>query len=375
MTFGNFYTTEGTPALEVTAPPNIKQGKKEYSYYFVDDVGVYQTGSKPEAFTSIVVMPEKGIMRNEPAKFTEAKIESVKKQPADSNLVAVNNKKLAAENKPPQKETDATKQEPVQKEADIEAMLAAAENKTPKEEKQVTVTEADIEAALAAAEKKPTPEKKQVKATEEAEVEAALAAMDKKEEVISNKSQVKSNVTTGVKVADEKTVEAALAAMEKKDARLEAAATESAVETALQRKEPKKEVSKHPDNYREAVGSKKTTEAPKPTILKYLFFEKNSARILPESEDQLIMLADILMSAEGSMVEISGHTDESGTEEGNQKLSLSRAQAVVNFMVMLDIDAARMSYKGYGSTRPIADNKTEEGRNKNRRVEFLLINK
>ncbi len=352
LTIGNFATTEGTPALEATAPPNFKQAKKEYSYYFMDDIGVYQTGKKPEAFATIVVLPEKGIMRNEPVKITEAKINSEPK------------KELAVANEKKEEKKQVS-------EADIEAALAAADKEeevvskktevaTEKSEEKKAKDEAAIEAALEQAETVKAKESvKQNSATAE-EIEAALAAADKKPEVIKQNPEQ-------AEVKNEKVIEAALAATEKKDAQLEAAATESAVETALQRKTPKQE-----ENKQLAVGSKQSIEIPKPTILKYLFFEKNSARILPESEDQLIMLADILMAAEGTMVEISGHTDESGTEDGNQKLSLSRAQAVVNFMVMLDIAPERMTYKGYGSSRPLADNKTEEGRNKNRRVEFML---
>jgi len=117
-----------------------------------------------------------------------------------------------------------------------------------------------------------------------------------------------------------------------------------------------------------------TITAAKPTILRQLFFEKNSSRILPESEDELMTLADYLTAYPTLKIEIDGHTDESGTEEGNQKLSLARAQAVANFMQMLaDIDPSRMISKGWGSQKPFADNTTEDGRIKNRRVEFTVL--
>ncbi|MGI8513954.1 MAG: OmpA family protein, partial [Acidimicrobiia bacterium] len=67
-----------------------------------------------------------------------------------------------------------------------------------------------------------------------------------------------------------------------------------------------------------------------------------------------------------------GHTDDQGPEDFNRDLSLRRAQAVLDYMVAAGLPAANLSPEGFGESRPIADNGTEEGRAKNRRIEFTL---
>jgi outer membrane protein OmpA-like peptidoglycan-associated protein len=69
--------------------------------------------------------------------------------------------------------------------------------------------------------------------------------------------------------------------------------------------------------------------------------------------------------------EVQGHTDNNGTVAGNQKLSEQRAQAIVNKLVEMGIAANRLFAKGMGQSAPLADNSTDEGRAKNRRVEFI----
>jgi outer membrane protein OmpA-like peptidoglycan-associated protein len=72
-------------------------------------------------------------------------------------------------------------------------------------------------------------------------------------------------------------------------------------------------------------------------------------------------------------IEISGHTDITGSPEINNRLSAERARAVVVYLTGKGIDRTRLTYKGYGSDQPVADNKTEAGRSKNRRVEFKIL--
>ena len=73
-------------------------------------------------------------------------------------------------------------------------------------------------------------------------------------------------------------------------------------------------------------------------------------------------------------VEIGGHTDSMGSEKGNQKISEKRAESAKKYLMdKFNIPGDRMIVKGYGSTKPIADNGTKEGRAKNRRVEFKII--
>lgn len=73
-------------------------------------------------------------------------------------------------------------------------------------------------------------------------------------------------------------------------------------------------------------------------------------------------------------VEIGGHTDPSGTDKANLKISEKRAQSAKKYLMdKFGIAENRLVIKGYGATKPIADNKTQEGRAKNRRVEFRVI--
>lgn len=73
-----------------------------------------------------------------------------------------------------------------------------------------------------------------------------------------------------------------------------------------------------------------------------------------------------------TQIQVAGHTDNTGSSEINTKLSKQRAQAVVDALVGMDVSASQLSAEGYGDSQPIADNSTEEGRTKNRRMEFTL---
>jgi len=73
-------------------------------------------------------------------------------------------------------------------------------------------------------------------------------------------------------------------------------------------------------------------------------------------------------------VEIGGHTDSGGSEKVNQKISEKRAESAKKYIMdKFNVPGDRMAVKGYGSKKPIADNKTKEGRSRNRRVEFKVI--
>ena len=73
------------------------------------------------------------------------------------------------------------------------------------------------------------------------------------------------------------------------------------------------------------------------------------------------------------VIEISGHTDNTGSDEINNKLSLERANAVKDYLLKGGIDTVRIRTKGYGKSKPKADNATEEGRQINRRVEIEIL--
>jgi outer membrane protein OmpA-like peptidoglycan-associated protein len=107
--------------------------------------------------------------------------------------------------------------------------------------------------------------------------------------------------------------------------------------------------------------------------LRNIFFDFDKAELLPESKDELDMLVNLLYDFPHMEVEISGHTDNVGGESYNQRLSEARAKAVVEYLVENKTSSSRLSYKGYGFSKPIASNETEEGRQKNRRVEFKVL--
>lgn len=103
----------------------------------------------------------------------------------------------------------------------------------------------------------------------------------------------------------------------------------------------------------------------------YLNFDTNSANLQASSASQLDQVAGMLKSAAALSLEVAGHTDNVGDAAANQKLSEARAAAVVKALVGRGIAATRLAAKGYGATQPVADNRTEDGRGKNRRVELV----
>lgn len=106
-------------------------------------------------------------------------------------------------------------------------------------------------------------------------------------------------------------------------------------------------------------------------IALYVNFDTGKATIKPDSARTLDDAAAALKSAAALRVEVAGHTDNVGTPEANLRLSQERAQAVMAALVGRGIKTDRMTAKGYGQTTPVADNRTEEGRAKNRRVELV----
>ncbi|MDQ6815030.1 MAG: OmpA family protein, partial [Bacteroidota bacterium] len=101
-------------------------------------------------------------------------------------------------------------------------------------------------------------------------------------------------------------------------------------------------------------------------------FETGSAIIKPSSYKVLDEIFESAVVAEGLKLGIYGHTDNSGSDVTNIALSEKRANAVKSYIQKKGLQAARLEVKGYGSTKPIADNTTDLGRSKNRRVEIVL---
>ena len=107
-----------------------------------------------------------------------------------------------------------------------------------------------------------------------------------------------------------------------------------------------------------------------------IHFETDSARILPDSTALLEEIADVLSRTPClQQIEIQGHTDNTGTKEHNKQLSEQRANAVRVWLSDHGIDSSRILAKGYGQERPISPNITPAGKERNRRVQFIILQK
>jgi len=105
-------------------------------------------------------------------------------------------------------------------------------------------------------------------------------------------------------------------------------------------------------------------------IALYINFETGKSDIKPESQPIIDQLSEMLKQNPTLKISIEGHTDNVGGDKTNQPLSELRAKSVMNALISKDIEASRLKSKGWGQSKPIADNNTEEGRAKNRRVEI-----
>jgi outer membrane protein OmpA-like peptidoglycan-associated protein len=108
-------------------------------------------------------------------------------------------------------------------------------------------------------------------------------------------------------------------------------------------------------------------------VLKNIFFDSGKSDLRPESAIELQKLVKLLQENPSIKIEISGHTDNTGNADANFALSKTRAQKVAEYLTSAGIPANRLKHNGYGSSQPIADNSTEEGRQKNRRTEFKIL--
>ena len=111
-------------------------------------------------------------------------------------------------------------------------------------------------------------------------------------------------------------------------------------------------------------------------ILEQVHFKTASSEIDPSSFDLLQQVADVIRAhPELARIAVDGHTDNRGADAPNLLLSRKRAGAVVTWLTEHGVDARRTEARGFGARQPIADNATDEGRAKNRRVEFLILRK
>jgi outer membrane protein OmpA-like peptidoglycan-associated protein len=105
-------------------------------------------------------------------------------------------------------------------------------------------------------------------------------------------------------------------------------------------------------------------------VLKNILYEKKSADISQSSFTELNELAKLMKENPGIKIEIAGHTDNVGQKNDNLVLSQKRAESVSRYLISQGISSERLSTKGYGDSRPIASNETEQGKSLNRRTEI-----
>jgi len=108
-------------------------------------------------------------------------------------------------------------------------------------------------------------------------------------------------------------------------------------------------------------------------VLKNVFFDTGKDQLRLESKSELSRVTKLLQDNPSIKIEISGHTDNIGSEDINQQLSEKRAKSVVAFLIQNGIPAARLKAVGYGSKYPVADNNTEAGKQLNRRTELKIL--
>ena len=101
-------------------------------------------------------------------------------------------------------------------------------------------------------------------------------------------------------------------------------------------------------------------EIGKKMVLKNIFFDYDKSTLRPESKDELEILKKFMLENPTIRIEISGHTDNRGSDEYNKKLSEDRAHVVVDDLVAHGIEKSRLEYKGYGEEQPIADQTTQK---------------
>ena len=106
-----------------------------------------------------------------------------------------------------------------------------------------------------------------------------------------------------------------------------------------------------------------------------LDFETGSATLKPTSAEQLKNIAEIMKAYPKAALKIGGYTDNVGNADANLKLSQKRAENTMQELVKLGVDAKRLEAQGYGEKHPVADNATEEGRQKNRRIDLRVTRK
>ena len=135
------------------------------------------------------------------------------------------------------------------------------------------------------------------------------------------------------------------------------------------------EIKQRKQDFDLAVEKALAAEIPAEKIIRldYVTFETGSAKLTPLSKYELENVVAALYKYPQDTIEVAGHTDSQGEDAANLALSQARAQAVYDYLSGKGISADRMYARGYGETKPIETNETEEGRQQNRRTEFQIL--
>jgi K(+)-stimulated pyrophosphate-energized sodium pump len=123
-----------------------------------------------------------------------------------------------------------------------------------------------------------------------------------------------------------------------------------------------------------ALANNDTAIMNKPYVLERVYFDSGSSDLSDGSRLQITGLAAILNAYPELKIHLRGHTDNRGSADGNLAISTQRAQAVKSSLMHLAVEQNRISIQGMGPIEPIADNTSEEGRAKNRRIDLSIIN-
>lgn len=118
----------------------------------------------------------------------------------------------------------------------------------------------------------------------------------------------------------------------------------------------------------------RTAEGIKFTLSSDVLFPTNSSYLTDKAKVELAKLSKLMKEDKSKKIRVDGHTDATGTEEYNVWLSDKRAASVKKFLEEAGVSGSRITTKGLGPSKPVGDNKTPEGRQKNRRVEIVILN-
>jgi cytochrome c oxidase subunit 2 len=135
------------------------------------------------------------------------------------------------------------------------------------------------------------------------------------------------------------------------------------------------EVEQRREEFQSALSDARTAEstADRTIVLNYVTFETGSAELTELSRYQLDDVVSAMAQYPDLQIELSGHTDNTGDAAANLALSQERADRVLNYLTDKGVDVSRLRAVGYGATRPVESNDTEEGRAQNRRIEFTIL--